>query len=127
MLAMLHDLAICRSPVVCIELATVRMGLVEQEDWLQGVDAVKWSAEDMQRPEVKEALELDGKLQTSMALTSDDQRRPRWLGAIAIRSADRGIKALQGLNSSAVLFICTWIVWSTQLCMTCCSGGLGGD
>ena len=70
--------------------------------YLQVDGYVEWSAEDIQQPAVNEAAELNGKLQTSLALASDDQRRPRWLAAIAMRSAGHGLKALQGLDPTLV-------------------------
>eukprot|EP00892_Ulva_mutabilis_P007536 jgi/Ulvmu1/5154/UM021_0171.1 len=60
----------------------------------QSHGALEWSQEDLLRPEVQEADDLARKLQTSLLLPSHDQRRHRWLGAIAIRSAERGESAL---------------------------------
>lgn len=48
------------------------------------------------RLEVLDAIDLAAKLKIAHCLASNDPRRPHWLKAIAIRTADRGLEALSG-------------------------------
>jgi hypothetical protein len=55
-----------------------------------------WTAMQQHRPEVAAALELHKKMGIALALPPADERRPLWLGAIAITATQKGIAAVKG-------------------------------
>ena len=70
---------------------------------LQGAD-VEWSAQEAQRPDVKEAKELLDKLQHCNKQPAGHERAPLWRAAIALRAAAQGVDALQGGHLKVAAF-----------------------